>query len=84
LQVHCRRSYSRYYDEGCRFTVAEVILETMMKVAGFYDYIVIFGEKIKLNLKVEKQYEIYKKKHLYLFLLQLNYKNFMKIEKEMN
>jgi hypothetical protein len=55
-----------------------------LDVTIFYDYIVIFGKKIKLNLKVEKQYEIYKKKHLYLFLLQLNYKNFMKIEKEMN
>jgi hypothetical protein len=44
----------------------------------------ILNKKIKLNLKVEKQYEIYKKKHLYLFLLQLNDKNFRKIEKEMN
>jgi hypothetical protein len=26
--------YSGDYDEGCRFTVSEVILETMMKVAG--------------------------------------------------
>jgi hypothetical protein len=34
LQVHCSRSYSGDYDEGCRFTVAGVILETMMKVAG--------------------------------------------------
>jgi hypothetical protein len=34
--------------------------------------LIIHREKIKLNLKVEKQYEIYKKKHLYLFLLQLN------------
>ena len=48
LQVHCSRSYSGDYDEGCRFTVAgyygdydegcrftvtDVILETMMKVA---------------------------------------------------
>ena len=31
---HCSRSYSGDYDEGCRFTVAEVILETMMKVTG--------------------------------------------------
>ena len=23
LQVHCSRSYSGDYDEGCRFTVAE-------------------------------------------------------------
>jgi hypothetical protein len=34
LQVHCSRSYSGDYDEGYRFTVAEVILETMTKVAG--------------------------------------------------
>ena len=27
-------SYSGDYDEGCRFTVTEVILETMMNVAG--------------------------------------------------
>jgi hypothetical protein len=33
LQVHCSRGYSGDYDEDCRFTVAEVILETMMKVA---------------------------------------------------
>jgi hypothetical protein len=33
LQVHCSRSYSGDYDEGCRLTVADVILETMMKVA---------------------------------------------------
>ena len=33
LQIHCSRGYSGEY-EGCRFTVAEVILETMMKVAG--------------------------------------------------
>jgi hypothetical protein len=33
LQVHCSRSYSGDYDEGCRFTVTDVILETMMKVA---------------------------------------------------
>jgi hypothetical protein len=32
LQVHCSRSYSGDYDECYRFTVAEVILETMMKV----------------------------------------------------
>ena len=32
--IHCSRRYSGDYDEGCRFTVAEVILETMMKVAG--------------------------------------------------
>jgi hypothetical protein len=34
LQVNCSRSYSGDYDEGCRFTVAEGILETMMKAAG--------------------------------------------------
>jgi hypothetical protein len=34
LQVHCSRSYSGDYDEGCRFTVAGDILETMMKVVG--------------------------------------------------
>ena len=34
MKVHCSRSYSGDYDEGCRFTVAEVILETMMKVTG--------------------------------------------------
>jgi hypothetical protein len=34
LQVHCSRSYSGDYDEGYRFNVAEVILETIMKVAG--------------------------------------------------
>jgi hypothetical protein len=34
LQIHCSRGYSGEYDEGCRFTVAEVILETIMKVAG--------------------------------------------------
>jgi hypothetical protein len=33
LQVHCSRSYSGDYDEGYRFSVAEVILDTMMKVA---------------------------------------------------
>ena len=32
LQVYCSRRYSGDYDEGYRFTVAEVILETMMKV----------------------------------------------------
>ena len=38
MKVHCSRSslfsrsYSGDYDEGCRFTVADVILETMMKV----------------------------------------------------
>ena len=30
--VYGSRSYSGDYDEGCRFTVADVILETMMKV----------------------------------------------------
>ena len=34
LQIYCSRRYSGDYDEGYRFTVAEVILETMMKVAG--------------------------------------------------
>ena len=34
MKVHCSRSYSGDYDEGYRFTVAEVILETIMKVAG--------------------------------------------------
>ena len=34
LQVYCSRRYSGDYDEGYRFTVAEVILETMMKVTG--------------------------------------------------
>jgi hypothetical protein len=33
LQVQSSRSYSGDYDEGCRFTVADVIIEKMMKVS---------------------------------------------------
>jgi hypothetical protein len=34
MKVHCSRRYSGDYDEGYRLTVADVILETMMKVTG--------------------------------------------------
>jgi hypothetical protein len=34
MKVLCSRRYSGDYDEGYRFTVEDVILETMMKVAG--------------------------------------------------